>query len=64
MDGNYNFSQVTYRGPEAIKGQSDDRLMKNMADAQHSPVNLADIKKRFEGMEKISFGNWPEANKI
>lgn len=64
MGGEYNVTQVTYRHPDAIKGQSDDRLMKNLADDEHAPVNLADIKRRFEGLEPLPFGNWPRANKI
>lgn len=64
MAANYGVIQVKYRVPDTIQGQSDERLMKNLADDEHSPVSLADINKRFEVMEAIPFDGWPKACKI
>ena len=64
MGADYGVIQVTYRAPETTQVQSDERLMKNLADDEYSSVFLADIKKRFEGKEAIQFDGWPKACKI
>ena len=64
MSADCGVIQVRYRTPDTTQGQSDECLMKSLADDEHSAVSLAGIKKRFEGMEDAPFDGWPKACKI
>lgn len=64
MGADYGVIQVSFRALDTTQGQSDERLMKSLADDEHSSVSLSDIKKSFEGMESTPFDGWPRALKI